>query len=78
MTCGLGRSRRKPHREEKSVMVPEHLLWTQHCSDAGAGVYSIGPCFPTFYLVANGKLGNLSQHTGANRRGCEQETVQEL
>lgn len=75
-SCGLGKkSRMKPHREEKSVMVPEHFPWTQHCSDAGAGMYSVGPYFPTFDIVANRKLGNLSQHTGANRRGCKQRRL---
>lgn len=75
-SCALGKkSRMKPYQEEKSVIVPEHFLWSQHCSNAGAGMYSIGPYFPAFHIVANRKLGNLSQHTGANRRGCKQDTV---
>lgn len=53
-SCDLGKENRmKPYREEKLIIFPGHFLYTQHCSDAGADVYSIGPYFPTFHIVAN-------------------------
>lgn len=65
---------------EESVIFPEHFRCTQHCNNAGADWYSIGPCFPTFsHWGKQRKLGNLSQHTGASRWDCycPQKTAKE-
>lgn len=57
--------------KKKSTIFPKYFLCTQHCSNAGGNLYSIGRYFPTWFNHGiQRKWWRFSWHTETDRWGC--------